>query len=197
MPLRISGKNLDIGEALRQHVNERLESATSKYFDGSVNGHVVITPEGSGYHSDCTLHLASGVTLQVDGRAREAYASFDQAADRIEKRLRRYKRRLKDHHYGNGSAGSATADDVVANYVLAAPGDTEAESFSPTIIVETTSQLPRMAVATAVLELDMSDVPVLVFRHISSARINIVYRRSDGNVGWIDPTGSDPGGRAA
>ncbi|GAC1335196.1 MAG: ribosome-associated translation inhibitor RaiA [Beijerinckiaceae bacterium] len=196
MPLRISGKNLDIGEALRQHVNERLESATSKYFDGSVNGHVVITPEGSGYHSDCTLHLASGVTLQVDGRAREPYASFDQAADRIEKRLRRYKRRLKDHHYGNGNA-TAAAGDAVANYVLAPPGEAEAESFNPSVIVETTSQLPRMAVATAVLELDMSDAPVLVFRHISSARINIVYRRSDGNIGWIDPTGADADERAA
>jgi ribosomal subunit interface protein len=98
MPLRISGKNLDIGEALRQHINEKLESATSKYFDGSVSGHVVITPEGSGYYSDCTLHLASGVTLQAEGRAHDPYASFDQAAERIEKQLRRYKRRLKDHH---------------------------------------------------------------------------------------------------
>jgi ribosomal subunit interface protein len=97
MPLRISGKNLDIGEALRQHVSEKLETATAKYFDGSVSGHVVITPEGSGYYSDCTLHLASGVTLQAEGRAHEVYASFDQAAERIEKQLRRYKRRLKDH----------------------------------------------------------------------------------------------------
>jgi len=98
MPLRISGKNLDIGEALRQHINEKLETATSKYFDGTVNGHVVITPDGSGYYADCTLHLASGVTLQAEGRAHDPYASFDQAAERIEKQLRRYKRRLKDHH---------------------------------------------------------------------------------------------------
>jgi ribosomal subunit interface protein len=106
MPLRISGKNLDIGEALRQHVNQRLESATAKYFDGSVSGHVVITPEGPGYYSDCTLHLASGVTLQAEGHAHEVYASFDQAAERIEKRLRRYKRRLKEHH----PTGSGTSE---------------------------------------------------------------------------------------
>ncbi|MEA2857276.1 MAG: hypothetical protein QOH98_1597 [Methylobacteriaceae bacterium] len=98
MPLRISGKNLDIGEALRQHITEKIEAAASKYFDGSINGHVVITPEGSGYYADCTLHLDSGVTLQAEGRAHDPYASFDQAAERIEKQLRRYKRRLKDHH---------------------------------------------------------------------------------------------------
>ena len=97
MPLRISGKNLDISEAFRQHVNERLESATSKYFDGSVSGHVVISPEGSGFYADCTLHLTSGVTLQAEARAQEPYACFDQAAEKIEKRLRRYKRRLKEH----------------------------------------------------------------------------------------------------
>jgi ribosomal subunit interface protein len=101
MPLRISGKNLDIGEALRQHIDEKVEAAIAKYFDGSVNGHAVIEPEGSGYHSDCTLHLASGVTLQADGRAHDPYASVDQAVNRIEKQLRRYKRRLKEHHPTN------------------------------------------------------------------------------------------------
>jgi ribosomal subunit interface protein len=98
MPLRISGKNLDIGEALRQHITEKIEAAASKYFDGSINGHVVITPEGSGYYADCTMHLDSGVTLQAEGRAHDPYAGFDLAAERIEKQLRRYKRRLKDHH---------------------------------------------------------------------------------------------------
>ena len=122
MPLRISGKNLDIGEALRQHVSQKLESATAKYFNGSVNGHVVITPDGSGYYSDCTLHLASGITLQADGRAHEPYASFDQAAEKIEKRLRRYKRRLKDHHQGNGAS---MQDDPALNYVVAGADETE------------------------------------------------------------------------
>src|SRR5436305_13925388 len=98
MPLRISGKNLDIGEALRQHVNEKLETATSKYFDGTVTGHVVITPDGSGYYAACTLHLASGVTLQAEARAHEPYASLDQAAERIEKQLGRHRRRHKDNH---------------------------------------------------------------------------------------------------
>jgi ribosomal subunit interface protein len=104
MPFRISGKNLDIGEALRQHVNEKLESAITKYFDGEVSGHAVITPEGSGYFSDVTLHLTSGATLQAEGRAHDPYASFDQAAEKIEKQLRRYKRRLKEHHPAGADA---------------------------------------------------------------------------------------------
>src|SRR3954451_13869595 len=98
MPLRISGKNLDIGEALRQRIDEKVEGAIGKYFDGPVNGRVVITPDGSGYCTDCTLHLASGVTLQADGRAHEPYASVDQAVNRIERQLTPYKRRLKEHH---------------------------------------------------------------------------------------------------
>jgi ribosomal subunit interface protein len=104
MPLRISGKNLDIGEALRQRVDEKVEAAIAKYFDGSVNGHAVITPDGSGFYTDCTLHLASGVTLQAEGRAHDPYASVDQAVDRIEKQLRRYKRRLKEHHPATADA---------------------------------------------------------------------------------------------
>ena len=97
MTLRVSGKNLDIGEALRQHVLEKVEAMVARYFDGRVSGHVVMPREGSGYRSDCTLHLSSGVDLQAEGRAHEPYPCFDQAADKIERRLRRYKRRLKGH----------------------------------------------------------------------------------------------------
>jgi ribosomal subunit interface protein len=129
MPLRISGKNLDIGEALRQRINEKVEAAIEKYFDGTVNGHVVITPDGSGYYVDCTLHLASGVTLQAEGRAHDPYASVDQAVNRIEKQLRRYKRRLKDHHHGNGA--SAMHEDPGANYVIATRGESVDESVDP------------------------------------------------------------------
>ena len=189
MPFRVSGRNLDIGEALREHVNTRIEVATTKYFNGSVNGHVVITPDGSGYLSDCTLHLASGITLQADGRAHEPYASFDQAAERIEKRLRRYKRRLK----GRATARTETANERSADaqsYVIAAPDhETEEEvaAFSPVIIAESTTMLERLSVSEAVLELDMTGAPVVVFRHCVNGRVNIVYRRGDGNVGWVDP----------
>src|SRR5271157_6495388 len=97
MTLRVSGKNLDIGESLRQHVSEKVETVVARYFNGAVGGHVVITREGSGYRSDCTLRLSSGLTIHAEGRAHEPYPCFEQAADKIEGRLRRYKKRLKNH----------------------------------------------------------------------------------------------------
>ena len=101
MPLRVSGKNLDIGESLRRHVVEKVEAVVARYFDGKTSGHVVISPEGSAYRTDCSFHLSSGMNLQAEGRAHEPYASFEQAADKIERRLRRYKKRLKEHAGGH------------------------------------------------------------------------------------------------
>lgn len=187
MTLRISGKNMDIGEAMRTHVRDKIDAAVSKYFPGSVSGHVTIEPEGSGYRADCTLHLTSGITLQAEASAQEPYASFDQAALRIEKRLRRYKRRLKDHQ-GGGNDG-----EMVAKYILEAPAEVEeedlgAQAVAPAVISETVYRLKEMPVASAVMELDLTGAPVIVFRHAGNGRVNIVYRRSDGNIGWIDPS---------
>jgi ribosomal subunit interface protein len=189
MSLRVSGKNINIGEALRTHITQRLEQASVKYFDGGVSGHVTIAPEGSGYRADCALHLTSGIVLQTDGRGQEPYATFDQAADRLEKRLRRYKERLKGHHDGPAHE----APEVVPYQVLEAP-DQEAEApveFSPAVIAETTTKLRRLSVSAAVLDLDLSGAPVLVFRHANTGRVNIVYRRGDNNIGWIDTPGGE------
>jgi ribosomal subunit interface protein len=182
MTLRVSGKNMSIGDALRTHITQRLEQATAKYFDGGVSGHVTLTPEGSGYRADCSLHLTSGVVLQADGRAQEPYVTFDQAAERIEKRLRRYHSRLKNHHDGH-------AHELAPSYVIEAlDQDKDAPSeFSPAIIAESTTRLRRMAVSDAVLDLDLTGAPVVIFRHAQSGRVNIVYRRADDNIGWIDP----------
>jgi ribosomal subunit interface protein len=193
MSLRVSGKNISIGEALRVHVTQRLEMAAAKYFDGRVAGHVTISPEGSGYRADCSLRLASGTVLQADGRAQEPYASFDQAAERIEKRLRRYKSRLKSHHeHGPGAVDGAQAE-VVAYHVIEAP-DQENEApaeFSPAIIAESTTKLRRLSVSAAVLDLDLTGAPVVVFRHANTGRVNVVYRRGDENIGWIDTPESE------
>lgn len=193
MSLRVSGKNINIGEALRVHVTQRLETTAAKYFDGGVSGHVTISPEGSGYRADCSLHLTSGVVLQADGRAQEPYACFDQAAERIEKRLRRYKSRLKSHHeHAPGGLDGAQAE-VVAYHVLEAPdqeSDAPAE-FSPAIIAESTTRLRRLSVSAAVLDLDLTGAPVVVFRHANTGRVNIVYRRGDDNIGWIDTPDSE------
>jgi len=195
MPLRISGKNINIGEALRTHVSERLNAATGKYFDGSVAGHVTIEPEGSGYRTDCTLHLA-GVTLQAEGRAQEVYASFDQTAARIESRLRRYKRKLKDR---NGAIRETTPmkGEPIRYTVLSAPDEVEdapsEHEFKPAIVAESDRLLQKLSVSAAVLELDLTGAPVLAFRHATSDRVNVIYRRLDGNIGWIDPTGGEKG----
>lgn len=199
MPLRVSGKNLDIGESLRQHVIGRVDQAVAKYYDGSVTGHVTITRDGSAYRSDCTLHLSSGVTLQAEGAAHDPYASFEQAAERVEKRLRRYKRRLKDRHghaaepNGVGTAPAA----MVADYVIETPVEDEevGHDYSPLVIAENATRLRELSVADAVADLDLTGAPVGVFRHAGNGRINIVYRRSDGNIGWIDP-GAKPASAA-
>ncbi len=193
MGLRVSGKNFSIGEALREHVLNRINGASSRYFDGAVTGHIVVDHEGSGYRTDCTLHLTSGTTLHAEGRAQEPYASFEQAADRLENRLRRYKRRLKDHHAGGSQNHLVTADvEMVADYVLQGPDEEDAGTeFHPVVVAERTSALKTFSVAEAVMELDFTGAPVQVFKNAGHGRVNIVYRRPDGNVGWIDPSPHD------
>ena len=186
MTLRVSGKNLDIGEALRQHVLEKVEATVARYFNGSVGGHVVVTREGSGYRSDCTLRLSSGIGLHAEGRAHDPYLCFDQAADKIERRLRRYKTRLKGH----GPAAAASERGKVANYLIEQPDEEQeepADGFNPVVVAEGTDELKSLSVASAVAELDLTGVAVVVFQHAGSGRVNIVYRRRDGAIGWLDP----------
>lgn len=196
MPFRVSGKNLDIGEALRTRVNGRIAEALGKYFDAGYSGHVTVEKEGSGFRTECVIHLDSGITLHTEANAADAYASADQAAERIEKRLRRYKRRLKDHHAARANGGANGAATIDApSYVIAAPqqdDDDEVTEFNPVIIAESTTRLKRLSVSEAVLELDMTGAPVIVFRHASHGRVNMVYRRGDGQVGWIDPPAVAP-----
>jgi len=190
MPFRVSGKNIDIGEALRARVNQRVAEATAKYFDGGYSGHVTIGKEGFGFRTECAIHLDSGITLEAEALAADAYASADQAALRIEKRLRRYKRRLKDHQTrGDGQGFDRTPVDA-PSYVIAAPEhdtDEGVTEFNPVIIAETTMALKRLSVSDAVMELDLTGAPVVVFRHAGHGRVNLVYRRADGHIGWIDP----------
>jgi ribosomal subunit interface protein len=184
MTLRVSGKNLDIGEALQDHARLRITAAVSRYFEGPITGHVTIETEGTGYRSDLTLHLASGATLQVDGRAHDPYPCFDQAADKLERRLRRYKSRLRERH----PAAPGPASPLMPDRTIEQPDDEAvAADYSPVIVAETKKPLRVLSVAAAVSELDLTGAPVLVFRHSGSDHVNIVYRRSDGHIGWIDP----------
>ncbi|MCW6507906.1 ribosome hibernation-promoting factor, HPF/YfiA family [Lichenifustis flavocetrariae] len=184
MTLRVSGKNLTIGEALQDHARTRITTAVGRYFDGPITGHVTIETEGSGYRSDLTLHLTSGTTLQVEGRAHEPYPCFDQAADKLERRLRRYKSKLRERHPGSGVASLPLMPDRT---IEQPDQELDAVGYSPVIVAETKKPLTAMSVAAAVSELDLSGAPVLVFRHSGNDHVNIVYRRTDGHIGWIDP----------
>lgn len=189
MPLRVSGKNLDVGEALRQRVADRVAGAMGKYFDGGWSGHVTVAREGSGYRSDCALHLDSGTILQAHADAQDPYSSADAAVERIETRLRRYKSRIK-RRAANGEGDGEGLAETVPLTVFSTPDheDTELlEGWNPTVVCEATANLPRLSVSDAVLELDFTGAAVLVFRHAGHGRINVVYRRGDGHVGWVDP----------
>jgi ribosomal subunit interface protein len=191
MGLRVSGKNLDVGEAIRGQAQARVASALEKYYEGGFTGHVTLAKDGTGFRSDAVLHLSSGITLEATGAAHDAYVSLDQMVERIEKRLRRYKRRLKDR-----SAAQVARRVVIEapSYVIEAPDEDAEEDHHqamngahPAIIAESMRGLHDMTVSDAVAELDLTGAPVLVFRNAGNRRVNIVYRRRDGNIGWVDP----------
>ena len=195
MTLRISGKSISVGEALRSRVSERTDEVLRKYFDGNYSGHITLSKDGFGFRTDCSLHLDSGITLEADSNATDAYASADQALLMIEKRLRRYKSRLKDRSARKTYAANAALADIDApSYVIEAPaeGDEEVTAYSPVIIAESTTSMKRLSVSEAVMELDLTGSACIVFQHGSSGRVNIIYRRADGNVGWVDPPSVTP-----
>ncbi len=206
MTIRVSGKSISVGEALRDRVNDRTDEVLRKYFDGNYSGHITLSKDGIGFRTDCALHLDSGITLEADAIAADAYASADQALMQIEKRLRRYKSRLKDRS-GRKAAANAAAMASFNDSSADAPGidapsyiiealsdehDGEPEGYSPVIIAEATTSLKLLSVSEAVMELDLTGAPVLVFRHGGSGRVNVIYRRPDGNVGWVDPPVVNP-----
>jgi ribosomal subunit interface protein len=194
MSFRISGQNLDVGTALRDRINDRIAEAMSKYFDGGYSGHLTLARDGFGFRSECAIHLDSKITLHAEGMAPDAYASADQAALRIEKRLRRYHRRLKDHRTERTDGRAAAIE--ATSYVIAAPehdDEIAIDGFTPVIIAESTTTLKQLSVSDAVTELDMTGAPVLVFRHAKHGGINVVYRRADGHFGWVDPSAAAAG----
>jgi ribosomal subunit interface protein len=203
MTLRISGKSISIGEALRDRVSDRTEEVLRKYFDGNYSGHITLSKDGFGFRTDCALHLDSGITLEADSNAVDAYASADQALLMMEKRLRRYKSRLKDRSARKAYVASAALAEMGAptldapSYIIEAPasdGEDEVDGYNAVIIAEATTSLKRLSVSEAVMELDLTGAACMVFQHGSSGRVNIIYRRADGNVGWIDPPSVNGGG---
>lgn len=186
MTLRVSGKNMDVGDALRGKAEDHFDAVVLKYFDGGYDGHLTLTPDGIGFRADCVVHLDSGAMLQASAQGGDATSAYEVMALNIEKRLRRYNRKLKQRPRGiNGSA-----DDVAAQYTVFGSGselDELDEDYAPPVIAESTQNLRQLSVEEAVMELDLTGNQVVMFRHAGHGGLNVVYRRSDGNIGWIDP----------
>lgn len=186
MTLRVSGKNMDVGDALRGKAEDHFATVLAKYFDGGYDGHLTLTPDGIGFRADCVVHLDTGATLQASAQGGDASSAFEGMALNIEKRLRRYNRKLRQHRKGNGNG----ADGVTAQYtVFGATDELDEldEDYAPPVIAETTKSLRQLSVEEAVMELDLTGGQVVMFRHAGHGGLNVVYRRSDGNIGWIDP----------
>ena len=191
MALQVTGKNLDVGEALRTYVSDRIETIVDKFTGQSPSGHVRIEKAHGVFLTGCTIQLRSGLSLEARGEAGDAYASFDQSLERLEKRLRRYTRRLKKHR---GAAEGKPQTTEAPYYVIQSVKDEEAEpeSDNPVVVAETQTVIRELSVSDAVMQLDMAEHPLLVFQNASHGRINVVYRRDDGNIGWIEPGGPLP-----
>ncbi|HYH70348.1 MAG TPA: ribosome-associated translation inhibitor RaiA [Methyloceanibacter sp.] len=189
MTIQVTGKNLDVGEALRSYVQERVGHSVGKFLGRDPSGHVRIEKEHGEFRTNCTIHLWQGMSLEAHGVAAEAYQSADLACERLEKRVRRYKRRLKGH----GGTESVRKETPAVSYVIQAPRDDREASddeASPVIIAESTTVVHEMTVSDAVMQMDLADQPFIVFRNAKSGQINVVYRRDDGNIGWVDPAGN-------
>jgi len=188
MQIKISGKQIDVGEALRTHVEDNMVAAVGKYFDRPVDAHVVFSRNGHGFKCDSSVHLSTGLTAQAHAVNGEIYAAFDQATDRIEKQLRRYKRRLKDHHQNrqNPIELIEAQSYVLRGHDEEADGD-EVNGMQPVIIAEMTTVIKSLTVGEAVMQMELTHAQFLMFKNDANGRINIVFQRDDGNVGWIDP----------
>ena len=189
MTLRVSGKNMDVGEALRGRAETHIDAVVKKYFDGGYDGHLTLEPEGIGFNAICSIHLDSGVVLQSSAYGGDAVSAYELMSGTVEKRLRRYKQKLKSHRgRGNGANGADEPEEARYTVLAASDGEDEvAEDFSPPVIAESTANLRTMTVGEAVMLLDFQQSGVVMFRHAGHGGLNVVYRRADGNIGWIDP----------
>ena len=203
MQIQVSGKHVDVGEALGSRISQELQDGIGKYFErGAQDADVVVTKEGHSFKVDCWVRLASGQVVFTSGRGGDAHSAFTESLDRLEKRVRRYKRRLKDHHLGpkplSPEKTEMAAAEVARLTVFRDPESVEDEDFgeagrpdegppSGMVIAETDTRIRTMTVGQAVLELDMSGYPLVVFANAGHGGLSVVYRRPDGNVGWIDP----------
>jgi ribosomal subunit interface protein len=189
MDIRVSGHQVDTGDALRQHVEGRLAGIAKKYLARPVSAQTTFGkgPHEHSFTCDVVMYVRNGVVLKASDQATEAHPAFEAAADKIEKQLRRYRSRLKEHH---GGADGETAEELPADAaytIFAADEGEEAPSDNPPVIAETSVDIPEVTVSDAVMQLDLRNTNALLFRNTGTGRFNMVYRRGDGTIGWVEP----------
>ncbi len=192
MQIQITGRHMALGEALRSRIEAGLEAAVSKYFSRTGEASVAVSQHGPFVEVDCNVHLPSGIVLQSTGRADDPYAALEASLEKMEKRVRRYKRRLKDHH---ATAPVPMPGELVAEAVFQGSDGLNGEDIdahaeagdAPLTVAETAVTIRTMSVSEAVMQLELQDVPALMFRNAGHEGLNMVYRRPDGHIGWVDP----------
>lgn len=194
MNLTVKGKNIDVGEALRTHVAQSLDHGIAKYFGNPIEATVTFSKQSHLFSADLSVHIGRGILVQAEASADQAYAAFDLAMDHLTKRMRRYKRRLRDHHRAETQSFRA------AQYILAPEAEEEPAvngNEAPAVIAEMQTEIPTLTVGEAVMRLDLSDLKAMMFTNRAHGGLNMVYRRNDGNIGWVDPRlGTAQGGAA-
>ena len=190
MRYQITGKQIDIGEALQSYVKAQLDDVVDKYAQRPTDAMIVFSKSGTEFHCETTVHLSTGLTAQARARAFDIYPTFDLCCEKMEKQLRRYKRRLKDHYRERADPVEVLGG---ASYILASEETAESaepDSLQPMIIAEMETRIPTISVGEAVMHMELAHAPVMVFRNEKTNGVNVVYRRDDGNVGWIEPGSS-------
>lgn len=204
MQLTVQGKQINVGDALRTHVEEKLSDINSKYFNRAIEATVHFSREGQGFfRSHISIRIGKNILIQGDAVENEIYLAFDVSAAKVAKQLRRYKNRLRNHHHRQEQTPESESLKA-RNYILAIedldkhgePEDQEPED-APVIVAEMTSEIELLSVSEAVMRMDLAGQPAMLFRNASHNGLNLVYRRSDGNIGWVDPYGNGDAARLA
>jgi len=191
MRYQISGRQIDIGEALQTHVKAELGEVVDKYAQRPTEAVVVFSRVAHEHVCEAVIHLSTGLTAQAKGHATEIYAAFESCREKMDKQLRRYKRRIRNHH---SARTSPVEFDGASSYILASTEhaeDAEPETLQPIVIAEMETKIPSITVGEAVMQLELAGQKLVVFRNEGHGGVNVVYRRDDGNIGWIDPRNSN------
>ncbi len=186
MDINVTGRKMNVGDALTTYVGERLETVTEKYFSRSIDAKTIFAKEGHLCRVDLSLHANQGINMQSRGESEDPYAAFEVAAEKIEKQLRRYKRRLKNHH--NAASAREAAVELARETVIAPEADNDVGDDQPIIIAESVKHIPNISVGDAAMLMDLADTNTFMFRNIKTGLVEVVHKREDGNIGWIAPS---------